>query len=47
MPGAIMTGLQRSIPDEELQDMGWSDENGNRRELPGSNSSSPSRSGMP
>ncbi len=35
MPGAIMTGLQRHVPHNELMDMGWSKQDGTPARLPG------------
>jgi NAD(P)-dependent dehydrogenase (short-subunit alcohol dehydrogenase family) len=35
MPGAIMTDLQRHIPEQDLRSMGWVDEHGARRDMAG------------
>jgi len=35
VPGAIMTDLQRHIPAAELRDMGWADDRGIRKDVPG------------
>ncbi|WP_034264746.1 SDR family NAD(P)-dependent oxidoreductase [Actinospica robiniae] len=35
MPGAIMSGLQRHMPADQLRDWGWADQQGNRLTPPG------------